>query len=648
MTIVRMKRLRILAPQPARRRLLYELARLGCVEVERGGWAANPQWQGVLRKWEEQRGGQAAQALSEVTAALEALKKYAGVKKGMLEPRQRVSAREFRDEVAAAKTLHIVHEINDRAKEIAALLAEENRLAGLRAALLPWQALDIPLDFRPRGFFSIVYGVMPAVLDAMVVIDELNNTIPAADLCVISADKEQQYMILYAFRDDLEPALDIVKASGFSAVQLKGEPGTAAENIARLDEAIAAATARRAALVAEIAEYGGFFPLLGRAYDGLGMIAQRDEILASLGATERMVYLEGWTPAENEDSVARVAAENGCAYQFDDPTEEDDPPVLLRNGRFVTAFGEITNLYGQPSYHSLIDPNPFVAFSYFLFFGLMFSDAAYGLLLIAASLFVLKKAKPAGALKNFMTMALLAGIATTLWGAAFGSWFGDIFTVVSTRFGSPWSPPLLMDPLADPIAMLIMSLGLGMVHLFIGMGVSAYRKIRRGQLLDALFDDVVWYFVIIGAVLALLGHSAGLPLATGGLAVVLLTGGRHNKGLGKLTGGLGALYNNTTGYLSDILSYSRLMALALATGVVASVINTLGDMFGNSVFGWLALLVIFICGQAFNFAISILGAFVHSCRLEYVEFFGKFYEGGGRPFQPMRYHMKYTDVVKDA
>jgi len=644
MSIAKMKRLRMVAPKNARRRLLRDLTRLGCVEVERSNeWMTSPEWSGLLRKSEEE--GTSGKAYSDVSSALGALQKYAGVKKGLLTPRKEVGEAAFYDPATLEDAKAKAAELNGYAKEIAALQSEEGRYEGQKAALAPWSSLDIPLDFKPRSGFTLVYGVCASVVDFEAMKKALADEVAESELWLVSSDKEQHYMLLVAHEKVAEKALENVKAAGFSAIVLKGEPGTVPENIALLDKKIAETAARREELTHKIESMKDCFDLLGQASDAFSLEAQRDDILASLGATQKTVYLEGWVPAKAEKEVAAVAEANGCAYEFDEPAEGEEPPVLLNNNGFVRPFGEITNLYGLPGYNSLVDPNPFVAVSYFIFFGLMFSDAIYGLILVVAGLYVLNKGKPTGALKNFMKLAFLVGISTFAWGAFFGSWCGDIAEVVAGRLGFTWAPPAVMDPLVDPIAMLIMSLTFGVVHLFVGLGISIYRKFKRGEIVSAICDDMVWYFVVVGAVLTLVGMSWGLWMAVAGLVVVLFTAGRDSKGLGKITGGLGALYSNTTGYLSDILSYSRLMALSMATGVVASVINTLGNMFGNSIFGWILLVVIFLIGQVFNFAISILGAFVHSCRLEYVEFFGKFYEGGGRAFKPLFNKTKYTEVI---
>jgi V/A-type H+-transporting ATPase subunit I len=237
----------------------------------------------------------------------------------------------------------------------------------------------------------------------------------------------------------------------------------------------------------------------------------------------------------------------------------------------------------------------------------------------------------------------------------FGGWFGDIVAVVSRNFtGHEVSlDPIWFNPIEDPMTLLYFSLALGIVHLFVGMGIKAYMQIKDGQWFEAVCDEGFWYLTILGLLGWLGGGSVAPWLAVVGkwMAIVgalglLLTGGRHNKGLGKITGGLGNLYNITS-YLSDILSYARILALGLATGVIAQVVNTMGSMLGGGIKGAIFLVIVFIVGHALNLAINVLGAFIHTSRLQYIEFFGKFYEDGGEPFDPFRKKTRYIKISEE-
>ena len=648
MAIVKMKRLRIIALSNERRQVIKDLTRLGCVEIERSDkWLTDPEMAGIMEKVIDEESHH-AQEFSDVSVAMAALQKYAEAKKGILEPRQVVDEKQLYDEKMLADADTYAKQINKYAKEIAVLQSEESKCKSQKEALNPWIGTDIPIDFEAGKEFSLYFGMCPVTVNVEEMQSALGEIAKAAALDLVHSDKEQHYLILVSHNDYANDALECCKEKGFSITTLKGTPGTVAENIKALEERIEEIELEIEGLKEKIVEQKESYDILGFAYDSLMLVAQREDILSMVGNTKKTVSFEGWIPKYSEKEVAAVLDAHECAYEFLDPAEGEEPPVLLKNNGFVRPFGEITNLYGLPGALSLIDPNPFVAVSYFLFFGLMFSDAAYGLILFSVGLIVLKKAKPSGAFRNFMQLAVLVGISTTIWGFVFGSFFGDIIQVVTERItGTAWGLPALMDPLQDPMLMLFMSLGFGVVHLFVGLGLSVYRQIRRGEIIDAILDTIVWYIVIIGVLLFLVGVKPAIWVVVATLVVVAVTAGRNRKGIGKFTAGFGALYNNLAGFLSDILSYSRLMALSMATGVVASVFNTLGNMFGTSVIGWILLVAIFAVGQTFNFAINLLGAFVHSCRLQYVEFFGKFFEGGGRKFKPLYYNTKFIQIRRE-
>ena len=647
MSIVKMKKLRIIALRTVRHQLLKDLTRLGCVEIERSdAWLTMPELSGIMEKLEEETTH--SQVLSDITSALTALQTYADVKKGLFQPAQEIKEQHLYDREMLGQAKNHAREINEKAKEISDLQSGESKYKSQKEALLPWSEMDIPLDFNPTGKFSLNYGICPASVDVSEMKKDLEEKVKEAELTLVHADKEQQYLVLVTHSDVTEEALELCKEKGFSITSLKGIPGTVADNIKALEERIENIHKEKEQCKEKIVAKKDAFEILGVAHDSLSTETQRKDILSATGNTKQTINLQGWVPYYSEKKVAEVLEANGCAYEFCDPAEDEEPPVMIKNNGFVRPFQEITNLYGVPGALSLIDPSPFVAVSYFIFFGLMFSDTAYGLILVIIGTIVLKKAKPTGAFANFMWLAVLVGISTTLWGLFFGSFFGDIIPVVTERItGTAWIPPKLMDPLVDPITMLIMSLAIGVVHIFIGMGLSVYRQFKQGQWKDAVFDTMIWYVVVIGILLFILGIEFALWAVIAALVIVVITAGRDRKGIGKFTAAFGALYNNLTGFLSDILSYSRLMALSMATGVVASVFNTLGNMFGTSAFGWIMLVVIFAIGQVFNFAINLLGAFVHSCRLEYVEFFGKFFEGGGHQFKPLFYNTKYTYVRRE-
>ncbi len=647
MTIVKMKRLCLVAPSAMKRKLLRELTRYGCVEIESGEkFLADPAWTEFLEK-ERGEANAVSSQLSSMNSALTILQKHAPAKGGMMVPKRTISEADFYDEEQISNALTAAQKINQLAQDITELYNRQNQLMAKKCFLSPWQNTDVPLDIKAGKTVSLIFGTCPSSVNLADLQDALSN-VKECKLVLENSDKEQHYLSLLVHKSVEEEALDALKPKGFSTVSFKGYSGTARENMDWIDAEIDQNIKTREALVANIVEQQTERQVMEQALDALSLDNTRENVLNSQLYTKKTVYMQGWVPEQATEQIQKVMQGNECAFEFVEAEEGEEPPVLLHNrSGLVSSFGSITELYGLPGYKTVIDPNPFVAIFYFLFFGLMLSDAAYGLILAIFGFLVLKKAKPDGMFKKFMVLATCVGISSFLWGAAFGSWFGNaIPTVVQMATGKEITVPYILDPLAEPMKMLVLSLGFGVVHLFLGMGLSGYRMIKQGHVFDAICDILFWYLIIGGLLAVLLGAQVGLYVALVGAVGVLLTGGRHKKGFGKITGGLGSLYGITS-YLSDILSYSRLMALGLATGVVATVINTMGGLAGNGVTGWILFVVVFIIGQAFNLAISLLGAFVHTCRLQYVEFFGKFFEGGGRSFKPLYNKTKYMRILKE-
>nr|MBP8988825.1 V-type ATP synthase subunit I [Clostridia bacterium] len=319
-------------------------------------------------------------------------------------------------------------------------------------------------------------------------------------------------------------------------------------------------------------------------------------------------------------------------------------PILLRNNRLVKPYEVIVEMFSPPSTKEK-DPTPLMAPFFFFFFGMMLSDVGYGFLLSAVCALAVFKFKVKGEMERLCRMLFLCGISSMIWGFLFGSFFGDMVSVLSqNRFNFK---PLWFNPMDDAILLMIWSMIFGAVHLFAGMGAKAYILFQTGHGKDAILDIFPWYFIITGLGLMLGGYgSAGQIMAIAGAAVLILFGGRGTKNpMMRLFKGLFSLYD-ITGYFSDILSYTRILALVLATSVIAMVVNLLGFLGGPSITGFIFYVLVAILGHTLNLALSSLSAYVHTSRLQYVEFFSKFYEGGGRLWQPLKIKTKYVDLVR--
>lgn len=364
--------------------------------------------------------------------------------------------------------------------------------------------------------------------------------------------------------------------------------------------------------------------------------------------TERTIYFEGWVREDQVDLLEKAVSKVTSEYEIDlrDPLPQENPPTHTKNNKFVAPFETITNMFSMPSYHE-IDPNPVMSFWYWLFFGMMMGDWGYGAVMaIVFGLFLLIK-KPKGDFKKLVQVLFYASIPSVIFGILYGSVFGISFDIGKALFGIPFK---LFDPMSDPVTLLIVSLAVGTVHIFVALFVKAVRLVKEKDYLGILSDVISWYLIIPGLVMLLVLKNIQViawSMVGVGALMILLFAGRDNKNIfKKITNGLGGLYG-ISGILSDILSYSRILALALSSGVIAFAMNIIGGLLLGPWYGYIFGIIVFIIGHIFNFAMGLLSAYVHDSRLQYIEFFGKFYDGGGYAFTPLKLQYNHIYEIED-
>ena len=648
MAIEKMKRLRVVAMSGDREKILRRLQHMGCVEIVQPeldeadplyGALNHPETGGLAAANEERAGAE---------RALEVLKRYAPVKSGMLTPKPDVREGELLDESRAEKARQAAREVNGLDRRLAAIRAEENKLEAQKEALRPWMGLDLPLETASTAQVTLQLGTLPANVPTNQAEGEISSAGDMAELTEVSADRESRYCMLVCHASQAEDVLEALKALGWSRANLRDWTGTAADNLARLDREAEALKAEAASIEQKLSGMGHLNAPLRQLSDLAGVNASREESRGRLMDTGQTFLLEGWVPAGRWPALKQELERFPCACEAEDPAPEDYPqvPVKLSNNWFTKPLNMVTDMYSLPAYGSL-DPNPLMAPFFILFYGMMMADMGYGLLMILASVVVIKKARPDGATMRYMMPLLgLCGVSTFLWGAATGGFLGDLIPQMLAMLTggdvADYALPRLFDPLDKAVNVLVGALILGVLQIFTGMAVSMYKQIKRGETMAALCSEGAWFlvFILVGA-----GYALGqlVPGLIAALVVLVVTQSYGKQGIvGKAMGVFGSLYNGITGYFSDILSYSRLMALMLAGAVTAQVFNTLGAMTGNVVL----FLVVALVGNALNFALNILGCFVHDMRLQCLEYFGRFYEDGGKPFRPLNLDTKYYKVVK--
>ena len=641
MAIVKMKRLRLAAMKQDREELLGLLQRMGCVEIDEPSVE-----EGQLKHPEGDGLSAAREGRSAAERALEVLKKYAPERKGMLAPKPELTAEELltADAGAAAAQTEAINELDGR---MAAIRADITKKQTEIQTLVPWLGLDLPLESESTAQVGFHVGTLPVLSDLNEVQQTMHSTSELAELTQISSDRERRYMLLVCHASQETEIMDVLKSYGWSRVSLRSWVGTAAENTKRLEGEIAALEQELAGIEGQLAGMGETRTGIRVLSDRYETQAYREENLTRLLDTEQVFFLEGWVSEENWPKLEQALAAYPAAVEAEDPAEEEyaQVPVQLKNNWFTRPLNMVTDMYSLPAYGT-VDPNPLMAPFFIFFYGFMMADMGYGLLMMLASFMIMMKAKPDGATMRHMIPLLgLCGVSTFIMGALTGGFFGDLLPQLAMMIDPDTTftaLPALFSPLDDALMVLIGSLVIGVCQIFTGMAVSMYRKIKKGEIMDALCGEGAWYlvFILLGAGITL-GRVKPALIAI--LVLLAVTQSYGKKGIvGKLMGIGGSLYNNITGYFSDILSYSRLMALMLAGAVIAQVFNTLGALTGNVIL----FFIISMVGNALNFALNLLGCYVHDMRLQCLEYFGRFYEDGGKPFRPLDLKTKYYHIVK--
>ena len=652
MAIVKMKKLRLIARRDKKDELLRELTRLGCVEISEPAALQSEELAPLLRRESGEVSAHKARQAAYL-GALAVLDKQAPEKKPLLSAKPQAAADALLagggdEPLAAANTLLT---LGDRLKRLS---AEESRQRSAIEALKPWTGLDLPLETGGTETCELVLGSAPLRMDLNEMEAALAAAVEESELFTVSEDKSTRYQLLLARRGELAKAQEALRPFGFAPVALSGLSGTAAENIAHSEARLEELADEKDKLAEDVAAMANVRPALRLAADAEATEVARAEAEDRLCGTESAVVLQGWMPAAREEELGQLFDRLGCAWESEDPdpSEYPDVPVQLKNNAVTDGLNMVTEMYSLPAYDG-VDPNPLMAPFFILFYGLMMADMGYGLIMILAALVAMAKIKPKEGSLSFCRLLLWGGVSTLVMGALTGGFFGNALEMIGKLLGKSegWGVlPSLFNPMTDSMVVLIGSMALGLLHLNTGMVISAVEKIKAGDRAGALWEEGSLWVTLVGIVLFALNKTVapGIPavlgkavLIVGGL-MVLYGGTRGAKGFGKFTSLFGTLYNTLTGWFGDILSYSRIMALMLAGSVIATVFNTIAGIADS----WALFIPIFLIGHGLNFALNLLGCYVHDLRLQCLEYFGKFYKDGGRAFAPLRIKTKYYDVIE--
>jgi len=635
MALARVERVEIIARDSIKNELLIELQEAGVLELEEispelnlnPGHRPPLSYEPLLFR------------LRQTINYLSSWKKT-GLGEKWLKPRPVINRQE-REAILNLDWDNLLKPIEQTEADYREISSEIKALERERELLLPWQSLDVPLAFlHSTETMEILLARLPRSH-----LNELMDLEKEEPLWIyeIGLDKRNAFLLLLIWRPALKEIEEKLKPLNLSFFFLpepilkKARPqDTLKDIIFRLESLIKEKKEALAFLEKKSQEFSSLLPQLTTALDVFENEQQRLNAHNYFGHTEKTIFLQGWIESAN---LARLKqklapfAENLVLFHRP-PLEGEEPPVVLKNPAVIEPFQLITSLYGLPR-PGTIDPTLALAPFFFLYVGLCVSEAGYGLLVTLLSLFFISRIKPRGSALLFSRLMLALGLSTIILGTLVGGWFGF-----------PIRKLLLLDPLTQPVSFLLLALALGFVQVWFGTLLKVIDSWRREKNLNRFLAQTGWLILLPSIVLYGLKKIEifGFSSLLGAFLIVFFSSPKKNP-LVRFLGGLYSLYDISK-YLGDVLSYSRLLALGLSTSVIAMVVNTLsGTALKIPVLGWIAAPVVFLGGHLFNLAISFLGGFVHSMRLQFVEFFTKFYEAGGKPLKPFSFQGKYVDFV---
>ncbi|SKA90772.1 V/A-type H+-transporting ATPase subunit I [Caloramator quimbayensis] len=640
MAIVKMKKITVAAPQSQRDNILDALQSKGCVElIDLKNLQQEAEGIGYFK--ENKSISQTEINYNKIKFCYDFLKQHESKKEGLFSKKTVISKEEFDKLEETINWENIYLECKKIDDDINHIKNKKNKLITQIEQYSNWIGLDVcSKELNILKNVSYFIGTISKKYESKI-IDELSSNFKDIYIEKISEKQQDVNVFMLCHKNDSVNVSEVLKKYGFTKINFelsmipKEQIKSFNDELSELDKEFITLNERALKLSEGIDD-------IEKMYDYLSSRLELENSVLNLLKTQKTFILQGWIPSDKEEFIMNSMSKNfsDCYIAFEEPSEDDMPPVLLKNNKIAEPFEVITSMYALPL-PTEVDPTPVLTPFFLLFFGMMMADIGYGILMLLVGLFMLKKMDLEEEGKKIVKLLVYCGIPTIAFGVLYGSFFGGIIPL----------KPIWLNPVDKPMDVLVVSIALGIVHLYVGLGVKAYSLIKAGKALDAFMDVFSWYIFLSGLIWMLLGSLVGVGgvgiakiMAIAGALIILFTQGRENESIvGKFFGGLYSLYG-VTSYLGDALSYSRLLALGLASGLIGWSFNLLIGLLGK---GALALIfgpIIFVAGHTFNFLIGALGTFVHTCRLQYLEFFGKFYEGGGRAFNPLKINTKFIRV----
>ncbi len=594
--------------------------------------------------------------LSRVNFVLDFLNKFlekkGGFLSGLMGEKTEVEFSKFeriRDKVDLDGIYEECESLEDR---LNAIETELGKLENVREELSPWMPLDIKfIDIGETEKTIFAIGQF-SHLNFDKVERELKDSVVESSLDMINKDSQFAYVLVIFHKECSAEVNQILSKYGFQPTSFANLDDAPEEEAAEIAERICKLQEEKEAVVKKAKDLVSLRSNLIVLKDYLENMKSRAMVQFNFAKTERVFMLEGWVQGEDvarfKDEVSKLSTE--IDLTFAKPREDDSPPVMLRNSKWFAPFEIVTKLYGFPKYEEL-DPTAYFAPFFIIFFGICIGDVGYGLILVLASLWLRKKFQTKETMKNFMVLFIWGGLASMIVGALMGSWF----TMETESLPSILRKMIILEPLKDPVTFLVFCFLFGFTHLLFGVVLEMYDNIRNGRWVEGVFREggkLIFLPGIALLIVQMLSTGGEVIPATllsvakwmaiiGVVLIVWFTEPGAKSIFGRIGNGVYGLYGMSS-FIGDTISYSRLMALGLATFLIGWGINIIGGIANDMIpfVGFVVMAIILVIGHLFNLVINLISAFVHPARLQYVEFFGKFFEGGGQPFKPFAIEAK--------
>lgn len=646
MAIVKMNKFTLFAFENEKEALLERLQRFEAVQfIDLQSKLENEELSFLKSATEDKEILSRESDLSKIKFCLEFLKPYID-KEGGIEALKKgkkvITFDELEKQIKNIDWISIYEELREKEGKQNSLINERTKIESEIETLLPWSNFDCSFEqLKKLRYTSYFLGTIPTNLKDSFT-EEFQKEIEYSYLEFVNQGKDEVHILAIVIKELEDKSSEILKKYGFSKSSFNYNESPV--NIIKgYKDRIKEIEQEKERIEKSLKELKDYQEKLQLVYEYYSNKLDRAKASSNFIKTNNIVAIEGWNTVssnkELEQIVKEVVKEN-YYLEFEEVKEEDKVPILLKNNRLVEPFESITEMYSLPNYKE-VDPTPVLSIFYFIFFGMMLSDAGYGIVMLIGTAVALKFFKLEKGTKNFMKLFLYLGISTVFWGAIYGGWFGD---APKAFLGKPAA--YLLSPADDLMKIGVLSVVFGVIHILVGLGMKAYVLIRDKKYLDAVFDVGLWYVSLAGIFMMFspVLRGTGKVVMIIGFVGLVLTQGRDAKSIGgKIGGGIYGLYG-ITGYIGDIVSYSRLLALGLATGFIANAFNLMINLIpgtGRIIAGP----IIFIGGHIFNLGVNALGAYVHTSRLQYLEFFNKFYEGGGKKFAPFKPVNKFVNTT---